>query len=50
MLSISDFYGKNNMDMFRVDYICDCFYEIMHDYMRYFHTKNGRFWVSKNFS
>nr|AAB01054.1 S-crystallin [Doryteuthis opalescens] len=36
-------YGKNNMDMFRIDYICDCFYEIMHDYMRYFHTKNGRF-------
>nr|AAA97551.1 S-crystallin [Doryteuthis opalescens] len=38
------FYGKNNMDMFRIDYICDCFYEIMHDYMRYFHAKNGRFW------
>nr|AAA29402.1 S-crystallin [Nototodarus sloanii] len=37
------YYGKNNMDMFRIDYICDCFYEILHDYMRYFHTKNGRF-------
>ena len=39
------FYGKNNMDMFRVDYVCDCLYEIMHDYMRYFHEKNGRFKV-----
>nr|AAB01055.1 S-crystallin [Doryteuthis opalescens] len=37
------FHGKNNMDMFRVDYICDCLYEIMHDYMRYFHEKSGRF-------
>nr|AAB01059.1 S-crystallin [Doryteuthis opalescens] len=37
------FYGKSNMDMMRCDYIADCFYEIMHDYMRYFHEKNGRF-------
>nr|BAR90788.1 S-crystallin 6 [Idiosepius paradoxus] len=37
------FYGKNNMEMFRVDYICDCLYEILHDYMRYYHEKNGRF-------
>ena len=34
------------MDMFRVDYICDCLYEILHDYMRYYHEKNGRFRVS----
>nr|AAA97547.1 S-crystallin [Doryteuthis opalescens] len=37
------FYPKNNMDMMRCDYIADCFYEIMHDYMRYYHWKNGRF-------
>ena len=46
---IIGFYGKNNMDMLRCDYIADCFYEIMHDYMRYFHEKNGRFRVSHLF-
>ena len=34
------------MDMMKCDYIADCFYEIMHDYMRYYHWKNGRFRVS----
>nr|QVQ68769.1 S-crystallin [Doryteuthis pealeii] len=37
------FYPRSSMDMMRCDYICDCFYEIMHDYMRYYHWKNGRF-------
>merc|ERR1712142_931491 len=37
------FYPRSPMDMMRCDYICDCFYEIMHDYMRYYHFKNGRF-------
>ena len=32
--------------MFRNDYICDCLYDVMHSYMRYFHAKNGRFSVS----
>merc|ERR1719186_1195708 len=36
------------MDMMRCDYIADCFYEIMHDYMRYFHNKNGRFRFGTN--
>merc|ERR1712098_306292 len=43
-----NFYPKNNMDMMRCDYIADCFYEMMHDYMRYFHCKNGRFMVGNN--
>ena len=42
-----DFYPKSPMDMMRCDYICDCFYEIMHDYMRYYHWKNGHFRVRK---
>nr|BAR90785.1 S-crystallin 3 [Idiosepius paradoxus] len=37
------FYPRSPMDMMRCDYIADCFYEIMHDYMRYYHWKNGRF-------
>merc|ERR1712142_946467 len=43
-----NFYPKSNMDMMRCDYIADCFYEIMHDYMRYFHDKNGRFRFGNN--
>ena len=43
------FYPRSPMDMMRCDYICDCFYEIMHDYMRYYHWKNGRFRVSQSF-
>merc|ERR1711942_163981 len=43
-----NFYPRSNMDMMRCDYIADCFYEIMHDYMRYFHCKNGRFMVGNN--
>ena len=46
ILIFADFYPKSPMDMFRCDYICDCFYEIMHDYMRYYHWKNGNFRVS----
>merc|ERR1712168_412279 len=43
-----NFYPRSNMDMMRCDYICDCFYEIMHDYMRYYHWKNGRFRYNMN--
>merc|ERR1712142_300757 len=43
-----NFYPKSNMDMMRCDYIADCFYEIMHDYMRYFHERNGRFRLGQN--
>nr|AAB01056.1 S-crystallin [Doryteuthis opalescens] len=43
-----NFYPKSNMDMMRCDYIADCFYEIMHDYMRYYHWKNGRFRFGDN--
>merc|ERR1712142_266762 len=43
-----NFYPKSNMDMMRCDYITDCFYEIMHDYMRYFHERNGRFRLRQN--
>nr|AAB01058.1 S-crystallin [Doryteuthis opalescens] len=43
-----NFYPKNSMDMMRCDYIADCFYEIMHDYMRYYHWKNGRFRFGEN--
>merc|ERR1712142_113903 len=42
------FYPRSTMDMMRCDYIADCFYEIMHDYMRYFHDKNGRFGFGQN--
>merc|ERR1712168_275422 len=42
------FYPRSTMDMMRCDYIADCFYEIMHDYMRYFHDKNGRFRIGQN--
>ncbi|CAI9723160.1 S-crystallin 3-like [Octopus vulgaris] len=38
----SRFHGKNNMDMARVDYISDCFYDIMDDYMRMYQDNNGR--------
>merc|ERR1712168_99358 len=43
-----NFYPKSTMDMMRCDYIADCFYEIMHDYMRYFHDRNGRFRLRQN--
>ena len=33
--------------MARIDYICDCFYELFHDYMRMYHEKNGKHRVSK---
>ncbi|CAI9723148.1 S-crystallin 3-like [Octopus vulgaris] len=36
------FHGRNNIDMARVDYIMDCFYEIMEDYMRMYQDSNGR--------
>merc|ERR1712142_1444672 len=44
----NNFYPKSNMDMMRCDYITDCFYEIMHDCMRYFHDRNGRFRFGQN--
>ncbi|XP_014771118.1 S-crystallin 3 [Octopus bimaculoides] len=36
------FHGKNNMEMARIDYISDCFYDIMDDYMRMYQDNNGR--------
>nr|P27009.1 RecName: Full=S-crystallin 1; AltName: Full=OL1 [Enteroctopus dofleini]AAA29386.1 S1-crystallin [Enteroctopus dofleini] len=36
------FHGRNNLDMARVDFISDCFYDIMDDYMRMYHDKDGK--------
>lgn len=36
------FYGKNHLDMARVDFICDSFYDIFNDYMRMYHDQKGR--------
>lgn len=37
-----DFYGKNSIEMAKIDYICDSFYELFDDFMRMFHEKDGR--------
>nr|P27012.1 RecName: Full=S-crystallin 4; AltName: Full=OL4 [Enteroctopus dofleini]AAA29389.1 S4-crystallin [Enteroctopus dofleini] len=42
------FHGKNNMDMARVDYISDSFYDILDDYMRMYHDKDGRMMFSRS--
>ncbi|GAB1598748.1 S-crystallin 4 [Argonauta hians] len=36
------FYGRNNIDMARVDFISDCFYDILDDYMRMYQDKEGK--------
>lgn len=36
------FHGKNNLEMARIDFICDCFYEIIDEYLRLYHDKEGR--------
>eukprot|EP00106_Octopus_bimaculoides_P016005 XP_014783447.1 PREDICTED: S-crystallin 2-like [Octopus bimaculoides] len=41
------FHGKNNMDMAKVDYVSDCFYDIMDDYMRMYHDRDGRIMFDK---
>ena len=42
------FYGKNNVDMSRIDCICSCFYAIMDDYLRMYQDKDGWIMVSNN--
>lgn len=36
------FHAKTNVDMARVEYITDCLYEILDDYMKMYHEKNGK--------
>nr|P27010.1 RecName: Full=S-crystallin 2; AltName: Full=OL2 [Enteroctopus dofleini]AAA29387.1 S2-crystallin [Enteroctopus dofleini] len=36
------FHGKNNMEMARVEYISDCFYDILDDYLRMYQDDNCR--------
>ncbi|XP_014771122.1 S-crystallin 2 [Octopus bimaculoides] len=36
------FHGKSNIEMARVDYISDCFYDILDDYMRMYQDGNCR--------
>ncbi|CAI9723164.1 S-crystallin 3-like [Octopus vulgaris] len=36
------FHGRNNMEMARVDFISDCFYDILDDYMRMYQDGNYR--------
>lgn len=36
------FHGRNNLEMARIDFISDCFYEILDDYLRLYHDKEGR--------
>ncbi|XP_036358741.1 S-crystallin 3 [Octopus sinensis] len=36
------FHGRNNMEMARVDFISDCFYDILDDYMRMYQDGNCR--------
>ncbi|GAB1598760.1 S-crystallin 3 [Argonauta hians] len=36
------FHGKSNIDMARVEYISDCFYDIMDDYLRIYQESNCR--------
>ncbi|XP_014771120.1 S-crystallin 4 [Octopus bimaculoides] len=35
-------HGKTNIEMARIEYICDCFYDIFNDYMKMYHEKDGR--------
>ena len=34
------FYGKTNIEMARIDFICDCFYEILDDFLRMYNEKD----------
>lgn len=34
------FYGKTNLEMARIDYVCDCFYEILDDFLRMYNEKD----------
>ncbi|XP_014771121.2 LOW QUALITY PROTEIN: S-crystallin 1 [Octopus bimaculoides] len=36
------FHGRNNMEMARIDFISDCFYDILDDYMRMYQDGNCR--------
>uniref|UniRef100_A0A0L8HMA4 GST N-terminal domain-containing protein n=1 Tax=Octopus bimaculoides TaxID=37653 RepID=A0A0L8HMA4_OCTBM len=36
------FHGNTNMEKLRVDYISDCFYDILDDYLRMYHDEHGR--------
>uniref|UniRef100_A0A0L8HM98 Uncharacterized protein n=1 Tax=Octopus bimaculoides TaxID=37653 RepID=A0A0L8HM98_OCTBM len=36
------FYGRSNIEMARVDFISDCFYDILDDYLRMYHDKDGK--------
>ncbi|XP_029636540.1 S-crystallin 4 [Octopus sinensis] len=42
------FHGKNNIDMARVDYISDSFYDILDDYLRIYHDKDGRMMFNRS--
>ncbi|GAB1598749.1 S-crystallin 4 [Argonauta hians] len=42
------FHGKNNIDMARVDYISDSFYDILDDYLRMYHDKDGRMMFNRS--
>nr|P18426.1 RecName: Full=S-crystallin SL11; AltName: Full=Major lens polypeptide [Nototodarus sloanii]AAA63411.1 major lens polypeptide [Nototodarus sloanii] len=35
------FYGKNNMDMFKVDCLCDSLFELFNDYMAVYNEKDA---------
>lgn len=36
------FHGKDNIEMTKVEYIADSFYDIFNDYMRLYHDRDGR--------
>ncbi|CAI9723158.1 S-crystallin 3-like [Octopus vulgaris] len=36
------FHGNTNMEKLRVDYISECFYDILDDYLRMYHDEHGR--------
>ncbi|GAB1598752.1 S-crystallin 3 [Argonauta hians] len=42
------FHGRSNIEMARVDYISDCFYDILDDYMRMFQDSNCRMRFQKS--
>ncbi|XP_036358740.1 S-crystallin 4-like [Octopus sinensis] len=39
-------HGKTNIEMARIEFICDCFYDIFNDYMKMYHEKDGRLLAS----
>nr|P27014.1 RecName: Full=S-crystallin 2 [Octopus vulgaris]CAA46512.1 glutathione S-transferase [Octopus vulgaris] len=43
------FHGRNNLDMARVDFISDCFYDILDDYLRMYHDKDGRMMFQRSY-